>query len=981
MKKLLNTFGGKTLSLKKSSAALIDASMFQQDWYLKTYPDALDSGLAPVEHYILKGESRGYKPNPFFDPVFYTTKHAAAGRSKLPAALHYALEGWKKNRDPSINFSNEIYLAQYPTAATISPLQQYLERGQYEGKLAFHSALKFRDDGDALIRAMMIINESGLFDPTWYQQYTVDCHGMEISPLFHFITKGFWQGAKPNAVFDTRWYRWQHSDEVADDNPLVHFITDGEKLGHDPAADFSTKSYYTQQLQLTPGTDSALKHYLKVGLPAGEPRPKPGKLAEDNSGTLVKSAKLPLSQDLRSMVDFTPKPLAPTTKNYNSKQLDIHWIIPDFAAGGGGHMTIFRMAHFLEYYGHKQTIWLNNPTVHKSEEQAADTILKHFQQFTGDVKFLDERFEDASGDLIIATDCWTVWPALSATNFKRRFYFVQDFEPSFFAMGSNYLAAEQTYKQDIDCICASPWLAKLMQEKYDRWARPFWLAADTMLYHPPKNPPKNKRPRIAFYARYFTERRAVELGMLALELLAKRGVDFIVDFFGTPLEFKEAPFPFKDHGVATPEELAHLFQQADIGVVFSATNYSLVPQEMMACALPIVELQGESTECIFPADTVSLAAPHPASIADAMEALLADPAKQKAQASAAQKWVSSFSWEASAKAVETALLERMAEFGADTPPARSSAVSSTPKASVVIPTLNAGPVLDRVLKAVTTQLAPWSYEILVTDSGSTDDTLATIAKYPEVRLHQIEQSDFNHGGTRNLGAELTSGDYIAFLTHDAMPANSRWLYNIVTSLEKHPEAAGAFGKHLAWPEASPFTKRDMDAHFTKLLNFPLYLTKDTSPNRFKKADPTWMQLLHFHSDNNSCMRRAVWEEIPYRSVKFGEDQVWADDIIRAGYGKLYAPRAVVYHSHDFEPAEHRERNKTEAAFFKHFFGYELIKSEEALQKTLDGLNAGDECWGEENNVPEALILRQKDLNEARLQGQLDGFRADTSDMF
>ena len=980
MKKLLKSFGSKTLSPKKSSNAIVETSLFQQDWYLKNYSEVLNSSYSPAEHYIREGEAKHYKPNPWFDPAYYTRKHAAAGRSKLPALLHYALEGWKSGRSPSQEFSNKIYLAHYGDAidAAISPLQHYLERGQYEGKLAFDCELEYRENGAQLADEMLLLQKSGLFDPAWYQQYRIDT---AQAGLFHYVTMGHWQGKSPNPVFDSRWYRWHYAAKVGDMNPLVHFLREGEKTGLDPAPDFSTKAYYKAHKQLQVGQDSALLHYLIEGLPTGVARPKHNMPERKNDGTQLDSAKLPISQNLRSMIDFAQIPLAPTSKKYNSKQLDIHWIIPDFAAGGGGHMTIFRMAHFLEYFGHKQTIWLQNPSVHKSEEQAADTILKHFQQFNGDVKFLDKRFETARGDVIIATDCWTVWPALSVSNFKRRFYFVQDFEPSFFAMGSNYLAAEQTYKQDIDCICASPWLANTMQEKYGRWARPFWLAADTMLYHPPTERRSNKRPRIAFYARYFTERRAVELGMLALELLAKRGVEFEVDFFGTPLEFQTAPFAFKDHGVASPEELADLFQKADIGVVFSATNYSLVPQEMMACGLPIVELEGESTECIFPPETVSLASPHPEAIADAIEALIADKAKQITQAAAAEKWVGSFSWETSAKAVETALLERIAEFASDISATAKTQVAKTPKASVVIPTYNAGVMLDRVLGAVTKQLAPWAFEILIIDSGSTDTTLDIIAKYPEVRLHKIKQTDFNHGGTRNLGVELTSGEYIAFLTHDAMPANSRWLYNIVTSLEKYPKAAGAFGKHLAWPEASPFTKRDMDTHFSGLLKYPLYLNKDTNAKRFENKETSWMQLLHFYSDNNSCMRRSVWEKIPYRTVKFGEDQVWADDIIAAGYGKLYAPRAIVYHSHDFEPQEHRDRNKTEAAFFKHFFGYELMKNEATMQKTLVDLNDGDEAWGDENNVNADVIARQKELNNARLQGQLDGFRADTTEMF
>lgn len=983
MIKLLKSLGGRPLSFKKAKKAIRDTELFQAEWYMKRYPDVATDPLPALDHYVKVGEKKGYWPNPYFDPKWYRKNTAAARRSHLPALLHYAFEGWKKNRDPSDHFSTELYLAQYPETRNedVSPLQHFLSKGQYEGKLAFHRHLTDKEQGEKLIRDMLVIQQSGLFDSEWYRTFYSYVRGSDMDPLFHYVNEGHGQNKKPNPVFETSWYRWQHVETIGQSNPLVYFIEEGERQEHDPASDFCTKSYYARHKKLKIGEDSALRHYLSTGLPKGESRPHPNETAAAPIKKLVPSAKLPLPHELRGMIDFHAHVLAPESKSYKSSQLKIHWVIPDFAAGGGGHMTIFRMAHFLEYAGHKQTFWINNPSIHQNEEKAADTILKHFQQFNGKVKFLDKRFNKAKGDIIIATDCWTIWPALSATNFKRRFYFVQDFEPSFHPMGAMYLAAEQTYKQDVDCICASPWLAKLMQEKYGRWAKPFWLAADTELYHPVAKLKENKRPRIAFYARHFTARRAVELGMLALEELARRGANFEVDFFGAPLDFQKASFRYKNHGVASPEELAHLFQQADIGVVFSATNYSLVPQEMMACGLPIVELDGENTRSIFPPETVSFAEPHPARIADAIEALIDDPKLRQKQSKAARAWVQQFTWEEAAETVEAALLERIAEFGEDTKPKPAKKYRKAPKASVVIPTYNAGPVLEKVLSAVTTQKAPWPFEILVIDSGSTDETLDIVAKYPTVRLHQIDKTDFNHGDTRNLGVRLTEGEFIAFLTHDAMPANANWLYNLVTSLDKYPNAAGAFGKHLAWPDASPFTKRDMDAHFRNLLQYPLYLTKDTNKKRFATKEKEWMQLLHFYSDNNSCMRRSVWEKLPYRAVKFGEDQVWADDIIKAGYGKVYAPRAVVYHSHDFEPEEHQDRNKTEAAFFKHFFGYELVKNETALAKDLKYLNEVDEAWGEEHNLAPEIVERQKALNEARLNGYLEGCRADTSNMF
>lgn len=213
-------------------------------------------------------------------------------------------------------------------------------------------------------------------------------------------------------------------------------------------------------------------------------------------------------------------------------------------------------------------------------------------------------------------------------------------------------------------------------------------------------------------------------------------------------------------------------------------------------------------------------------------------------------------------------------------------------ASVVIPVKNGEEFLDEVLRQVVAQKADFAYEVIVIDSGSTDSSLEIIKHY-NVNLIQINSQEFNHGLTRNLGVEKSSGEFIAFITQDATPANDQWLQNLVMPLKENPEVAGVFGKHLARPNCDPIVELNLQDHFDRGISMTRsFWRKDQGYEQQKN-------LYVFFSNNNSCIRRTIWEQIPFREVEMSEDQWWAQDILEQGYVKCYEPTALVYHSHTY----------------------------------------------------------------------------------
>ena len=261
----------------------------------------------------------------------------------------------------------------------------------------------------------------------------------------------------------------------------------------------------------------------------------------------------------------------------------------------------------------------------------------------------------------------------------------------------------------------------------------------------------------------------------------------------------------------------------------------------------------------------------------------------------------------------------------------------TMKASIVIPTKNGGLLFTQVLDALLAQKAPWAFEILVIDSGSRDNTLEACAQR-RIKTVSISPTAFGHGRTRNQGIAHTRGEFIALITQDALPTSNQWLVNLVDAVEQAPDVAGAFGRHLPYPEADPYTARDLRLHFDGFLNWPKVVRKSDDEPRYT-AEEGYRQVLHFFSDNNACLRRSVWEQYPYPDVDFAEDHIWAKTVIEAGYGKAYADNAAVYHSHNYSVMEAGRRAFDESIALNQLFGYNLCPTlahlfKHALNKTL-----------------------------------------------
>jgi glycosyltransferase involved in cell wall biosynthesis len=256
-------------------------------------------------------------------------------------------------------------------------------------------------------------------------------------------------------------------------------------------------------------------------------------------------------------------------------------------------------------------------------------------------------------DVALATGWETVYPVLALDHCRARVYLIQDHEPEFFPTSAERLWAERTYAADLHPIAASSWLARLVEERVGAPVSRFDFGVDHDVYRPLDV--ERRDDTVIFYCRTVTPRRGAPLGLLALAELHRRRPKSRFVLYGDPLPAK-APFPCMHLGIATPVQLARAYAEATVGLSLSLTNHSLVPQEMLACGLPCVEVAGGAFDGLHgDAEPLLLVHPDPVELADALERLLDDPAERERRARGGIEAVRGRTWERASVQVEQAL--------------------------------------------------------------------------------------------------------------------------------------------------------------------------------------------------------------------------------------------------------------------------------------------------------------------------------------
>ena len=219
------------------------------------------------------------------------------------------------------------------------------------------------------------------------------------------------------------------------------------------------------------------------------------------------------------------------------------------------------------------------------------------------------------------------------------------------------------------------------------------------------------------------------------------------------------------------------------------------------------------------------------------------------------------------------------------------------KISLVIRCYNEEQHIGRLLDGVLQQTAK-DVEIIVVDSGSTDETRSIASSYP-VKLVTIRPEDFSFGRSLNVGCQQATGSIIVIVSAHVYPTYDDWLEQLVSPFADH-RVALVYGKQ----RGNKITKFSEDRILHKWFPDESNLDQDHP----------------FCNNANAAIRRSLWEELKYDEELTGlEDTDWAKRAMRLDYKISYAANTEVVHVHNEPPKGIYNRYRREAIALKRIF--------------------------------------------------------------
>ena len=225
------------------------------------------------------------------------------------------------------------------------------------------------------------------------------------------------------------------------------------------------------------------------------------------------------------------------------------------------------------------------------------------------------------------------------------------------------------------------------------------------------------------------------------------------------------------------------------------------------------------------------------------------------------------------------------------------------RCSLLIRCYNEGKHIEKLLKGILEQTES-DIEILVVDSGSTDNTVAIASSYP-VKIISIKPEEFSFGRALNIGCKEATGEFIVIASAHVYPLYRDWLELLLAPFND-PTVALTYGKQQG-NECTQYSEHQVFAKW-----FP---------------DESDLDQPHpFCNNANAAIRRSLWQPLPYNESLTGlEDLDWAKRAQQMGYKIAYVAKAAIVHVHEETPARIYNRYRREAIALKRILPQEQFR--------------------------------------------------------
>lgn len=303
-----------------------------------------------------------------------------------------------------------------------------------------------------------------------------------------------------------------------------------------------------------------------------------------------------------------------------SNTADFAVLITDVIIGGGGHRKVFNVCHALERHGYTVAIYVLYSG--RPESLIKDEIRSYFYPLNAEVHHF--RGEIGNHPHAICTHWTTAYEFRKLSFSGQVFYFVQDFEPMFEAVGSDYMRTLSTYSMGFKTICYGSWVAARLEHEVGITPAVIPFALDHNTYSS-ESAQTNRDIDILFFARPSQDRRCYGLIIEALSILKASKPAVRIGLFGEN-EYPDVDFDHQNFGlISNLTELRDLYRSTKVGICFSTTNPSQLGYEMIACGAVLLDVKIKYHELNFGGDQfVEYCTPTPEGIVSACLKLLSN---------------------------------------------------------------------------------------------------------------------------------------------------------------------------------------------------------------------------------------------------------------------------------------------------------------------------------------------------------------------